>query len=77
MIKAGWLKWRSVSEILSDRKIPFKLKGKVYKMVIKPRILYGFAYLVIKEQHILKKSMAKMRILRWMTSNTLSNRIRN
>ena len=28
-IKGWWMKWRSASEVLCDRRIPIKLKGKI------------------------------------------------
>ena len=28
-IKGRWMKWRSASEVLCDRRIPIKLKGKI------------------------------------------------
>ena len=40
-ISAGWLKWRQVSGILCDRRVPQKLKGKFYRTVICPAMLYG------------------------------------
>ena len=35
-IKARWIKWRQVSGILSDKRVPQKLKGKFYRTTIKP-----------------------------------------
>ena len=40
-IKAGWIKWRQVSGILYDKRVPPKLKGKFYRTTIRPTILYG------------------------------------
>ena len=40
-ISAGWLKWRQVSSILYDRRVPQKLKGKFYRTMIRPAMLYG------------------------------------
>ena len=40
-IKAGWIKWRQVSSILCDKRIPQKLKDKFYRTTIKPAMLYG------------------------------------
>ena len=40
-IKAGWMKWRQASGILCDKKVPQKLKGKFYRMAVRPAMLYG------------------------------------
>jgi hypothetical protein len=40
-IKAGWLKWRQASDALCDFRVPLKLKGKFYRIVIRPAMLYG------------------------------------
>jgi hypothetical protein len=40
-IKAGWLKWRQASSVLCDPKVSLKLKGKFYRTVIRPNMLYG------------------------------------
>jgi hypothetical protein len=39
-IKAVWLKWRQASDVLCDPMVPLKLKGKFYKTVIRPAMLY-------------------------------------
>jgi hypothetical protein len=35
------MKWRSPPGIMCDRRIPTKLKGKLYKTSIRPAMLYG------------------------------------
>jgi hypothetical protein len=40
-IKANWSKWRKVSGVLCDPRVPLKLKGKFYRTVIRPAMLYG------------------------------------
>ncbi|KAH0435157.1 hypothetical protein IEQ34_026682 [Dendrobium chrysotoxum] len=76
-IQVGWLKWRNASGLLCDRKVPLKLKGKFYKMVVKPAMLYGAECWPLKEKHNTKLCVAEMRMLRWMSGFTLRDRIRN
>ena len=40
-IRAAWAKWREVTGVVSDRRIPPKLKGLIYKSIIRPVLLYG------------------------------------
>jgi len=40
-IKFGWMKWREALSELCDKKIPMRLKGKFYKSVLIPTMLYS------------------------------------
>ena len=39
-------------------------------IVIKSAMLYGIESWVVKKQHIHKRSVTEMRILRWISKNT-------
>jgi hypothetical protein len=39
-IKVGWLKGRQASDVLSDPRVPLKLKDKFYRTAIRPVMLY-------------------------------------
>ncbi|KAK3571266.1 hypothetical protein QTP86_005982 [Hemibagrus guttatus] len=41
-VQAGWNGWRKVSGVLCDRKISARIKGNVYRTVVRPAMLYGF-----------------------------------
>ena len=40
-IKIEWRKWKNASGVLCNKKIPLRSKGRVYRMVIRPALLYG------------------------------------
>ena len=50
-IRAGWMKWRSASRFLCDRKIPLRLKGKFYRTAVRPAMLYGAECWPAQRQH--------------------------
>ena len=38
-MKVAWSKWREVSGVMCDKKMPIKLKDKIYKTIVKPAIM--------------------------------------
>jgi hypothetical protein len=76
-IKVGWMKWKSATEVLCDRRMPLRLKGKFYRTTIRPALLYSTECWAAKRHHIQKMSVAEMRMLRWMCGNTIKDKIRN
>ena len=40
-IAAGWNSWRKVSGVLCHQKAPLSMKGKLYKVVVRPAMLYS------------------------------------
>ena len=55
---------------MCDLRIPIKLKGKFYKIAIRPAMLNGTKCQVIKEM-----SVVEMRMLRCINRNIRNNRI--
>ena len=39
-VSAVWGNWKICSGVLCDRRMPVKLKGKVYKTVVRPALLW-------------------------------------
>ncbi|KAM3283029.1 hypothetical protein P3S67_026674 [Capsicum chacoense] len=76
-IGAGWMKWKLASGVLCDKKVPPKLKGKFYRVVVRPAMLYGAECWPVKNSHIQKMKVAEMRMLRWMCGLTTGDRVRN
>ena len=39
-VQAGWNRLRKVSGVMCDKRVSAKMKGKMYKMVVRPEMLY-------------------------------------
>jgi hypothetical protein len=62
-IKVGWLKWCQAFGVLCDPRVPLKLKGKLYRTVIRPAMLYGAKCWPTKRRHVQQLSVAEIRML--------------
>ncbi|KAM3322716.1 hypothetical protein P3S67_003867 [Capsicum chacoense] len=62
---------------LCHKKVPLKLKGKFYRVAVRPAMLYGAVCWPIKSSHIQKLKVAEMRMLRWMFGFIRDDRVRN
>jgi hypothetical protein len=76
-IRARWIKWRQISDIICDKKVPNKLKGKFYRTAIRSTMMCDTECWATKGQHIQKMSVAEMRMLRWICGHTRKDRIKN
>ncbi|GJZ52129.1 hypothetical protein Tco_0606644 [Tanacetum coccineum] len=76
-IKAAWMKWRAATGVLCDRIVPFKLKGKFYRVAIRPAMLYGSECWPITKALANRVEVAELRMLRWTCGKTLRDMIPN
>ena len=74
-IQSGWKNWKRISGILCDRRISFRVKGKVYKTVVSLAMMYGAETWAMKKAQEKKLDVAEMRMLRWMSGVTKLDRI--
>ena len=65
-VEAGWIKWKKCRQVLSNRNMPVKLKGKVYKTLIRPSMLRGAQTWVTVKQQETWIEVYETRMLRWM-----------
>lgn len=63
-IKAGWMKWNQDSGVLCNKRMPQKLKGGLYRTVIRLVILYGADCWPTTWQDVQQLGVAEMHILR-------------
>lgn len=76
-IASAWLKWREVTGVTCDRRMPVKLKGLVYKSIIRPVLMYGSETWALTQKHVHTIQVAEMKMLRWMCGVTRLDKIRN
>ena len=76
-MKTGWLKFKELSGLLIGKGMSLKSKGIIYTTCIRPAMLYGSETWPTKIEDIRKMQRSEMRILRWMTGVSLSERKSN
>ena len=78
MIKA-WSKWRELSGVIYDKKIPTKLKLLVqaYQTVIIPTLLYGCGTWPMSVKDEKRMATTEMRMVRWAMGVSLLEHRRN
>ena len=75
--QSRWKNWKRVSGVLCDRRMNMKIKGKVYRTVVRPALMYGAETWALKKAQEKKLEVAEMRMLRWMCGVTKLDKIRN
>ncbi|KAK3533744.1 hypothetical protein QTP70_025050 [Hemibagrus guttatus] len=76
-VQAGWNGWRKVSGVLCDRKISARIKGKVYRTVVRPAMLYGLKTVSLRKRQESELEVAELKMLRFFLGVTRLDRIRN
>ena len=76
-VQSGWKNWKIVSGMLCDRRMNVKIKGKVYRTVIRPALMYGAETWALKKAQENKWEVAEIRMLRWMCGVMKLDKIRN
>ncbi|KAK3537700.1 hypothetical protein QTP70_017834 [Hemibagrus guttatus] len=64
-VQAGWNGWRKVSGVLCDRKISARIKGKVYRTVVRPAMLYGLETVSLRKRQEAELEVAELKMLRF------------
>ena len=76
-VQAGWQSWRRTSGVLCERKLSARLKGKMYKSVVRPAMLYGMETVAVTTRLEKKMKVAELKMVRWALGVTLKDRVRN
>ena len=76
-VQAGWNGWRRMSGVICDRRVPARVKGKVYKVAARPAMLYGLETVALTKRHEAEMEVAELNMLRFSLGVTRMNKIRN
>ena len=76
-IQSGWMCWRKISGVLCDKKLSAKVKGKMYKSVVRPAMMYGMDTVAVTGRQVKKMEVAELKMVRWSLGVTRKDRIRN
>ena len=63
--KIGLNGWRKVSGVICDRRLPARVKRKVYSSVVRPVMVYGLESVVVTKKQVEEREVPEMKILRF------------
>ena len=69
-IKVAWSRWRDLSGVIYDMKVPVKLKSKLYNTVVRPAMVYGIERWTLRKQEEQRLNTTEMKIIRWSQGKT-------
>ncbi|KAI5102710.1 hypothetical protein C0J45_8062, partial [Silurus meridionalis] len=77
-LQAGWSGWRRVTAgVICDRRVSVRVKGKVYRTVVRPEMLYGLETVALSKRQEVELEVAELKMLRFLLGVTTMDTIRN
>ena len=76
-VQAGWNRWRRVSGIICYKRLPARVKGKVYSSVVRPAMVYGLKTVAVTKKQVKEMEVAEMKMLSFAMGVTRKDKIRN
>ena len=76
-VQVGWNSWRKISGLICGRRVSAKVKGKVYRTVVRPAMMYGLEKLAIGRRQEAELEVAELKMLIFSLGMTRMNRISN
>ena len=75
-VQARWNRWRKVSGVICNRRLPARVKGKVYSSVVRPAMMYGLEMVVVTKKQTKEMEVAEMKMLRFAMGVTRKDKIK-
>ena len=76
-VQAGWNGWRRVSGVICDKRLPARVKGKLYSSVVRSAMVYGLETVAVTKKQVEEMEVAEMKMLRFAMGVTRKDKIRN
>ncbi|XP_065671877.1 uncharacterized protein LOC136089732 [Hydra vulgaris] len=76
-VQAGWCGWHKVSGVIWDRRVSARMRGKIYRTVVRPAMLYGLETVALTKRQVSEMEVSEMKMLRFSFGVTKKDRIRN
>ena len=76
-VQAGWNGWRKVSGVICGRRLPARVKGKVYSSGVRPAMVYGLETVAVTKKQVEEMEVAEVKMLRFAMGVTKKDKIRN
>ena len=68
---------KSIGSNLCDKRLPDRVKGKVYSSVVGPAMVYGLETVAVTKKQVKEMEVAEMKMLRFAMEVTRKDKIRN
>ena len=76
-VQAEWNGWRRVSGVICYRRLPARVKGKVYSSVVRPTMAYGLETVAVTKKQVKEMEVTEMKMLRFAMGVTRKDKIKN
>ena len=76
-VQAGWNGWRKVLEVICDKRLPARVKGKVLNSVVRPAMVYGLKTVAVTKKQVEEMEVTEMKMLRFAMGVMRKDKIRN
>ena len=68
---------QAITGILYDKRIPQRVNGHMYTMVVQPAMLYATEILTLATRHVRKLETTERKMCRWTCEHTRKDHVRN
>ena len=68
---------KKVSGVICDRRLPARVKRKVYSSVVRPAMRYGLATVAVTKKEVEEMEVAEIKMFRFAMGVTRKDQIRN